>query len=282
MAARMSRSLAVALVALFGFPVAAAPVSVILSRAEDAGPGTTVHDTYVWSSSPDDPTRGASTVVYSAYNDGTKYALLRFDLSEVPAGATVLDAGLRLVASTSSGEPQNVHPVLGPWSELTTTWNQWDAGLFDPTSIEATFTAAGGSQTVPLTGLAAQWVGGRPNYGIVIEQALPISNTWYSSDEPNVARRPALIILYEPPVPDAGVPDAGAPDAGAVDAGVPDAGALDASTPDAGAPGPDAGEPADPETSRRALGIGCTAAPGPLLLLGLLLPGLLRRSSRRR
>lgn len=85
-------------------------------------------DTAIFSGNPD-ATLGNATQVFVG-NDGTnsQRALLRFDLTAVPAGATVVACVLQVqvVTLNQAGSGQVYRVKQTAWSETTATWNRYD------------------------------------------------------------------------------------------------------------------------------------------------------------
>lgn len=158
-----------------------------------------VLDAYLWQSSPDSNS-GGSTVVYTGLvGAGDKEALLRFDVSFVPRGAVVTKANVVLHTGTDGLQPVGVYAVTVPWEEDVVTWNRFDAGYAVPAVVKF-FPAA---PTFSIAPLVQQWVDGRRNDGLLLQQA-PGSNyaTFSSSNESDVALRPRLELQFTPPRPE--------------------------------------------------------------------------------
>jgi len=217
-------------------------------------------------------------------------SILSFDLSPVPADASVTAAQLEFTVTDTSTGDFPIYELLRPWTETgasywttdgTTLWE--DAGATGPSdhgAVElARFSPAdAGRISVPLNdaGIAVvqAWIdGSRPNDGFLIWNPATTDDVGLTRRESSTAsKRPALVLTYVILPADAGAPDGGA-DAGAdagSDAGQggPDAGADGGE--DAGADaGLDAGADAGPP---RTLWVtcGCGSAPGGALAVALL------------
>jgi thrombospondin type 3 repeat protein len=121
-----------------------------------------------------------------------KRTLIKFDLSQIPAGATIQSASLKINVTNASPQQYNIHDLKQNWTETGATWNRYNgssrwggAGANSTTSdrggtdfgpFRATST---GAQTVALNsaGVAKiqEWVNGQgSNYGFLIA---PIANT---------------------------------------------------------------------------------------------------------
>lgn len=144
--------------------------------------------------------------------------LVRFDLSAIPATATIRSAVLELrenAGASAIGGQVDVHRVTADWSEGTSSGgtgeSSWDdrmtgvawssgGGDFDPTPYASTFvpSAAPGWHSWDVTQLVADWHAGTyPNRGLALE--LPNPGGWLefdSSDASTAANRPKLTVTY--------------------------------------------------------------------------------------
>lgn len=80
-------------------------------------------DTVVSSREPD-ASFGAADVLEVEQDaaDDMRWALLRFDLTNIPSDQPVVDATLRLTVLDASSQAGLVNGVAGPWTETETTW----------------------------------------------------------------------------------------------------------------------------------------------------------------
>ncbi|HOU23466.1 MAG TPA: DNRLRE domain-containing protein [Anaerolineae bacterium] len=143
-------------------------------------------------------------------------ALLRFDLSAIPANAAILRSTLSLYSIAWGGAeiPIDAFRLLRPVSFCETTWNV--AGAGNPwgtvgcentgTDREAqpltTITTSGLNKwhNWDLTNLTQSWVDRTvPNYGVVLQQGYPAANSGYyfaSAQHATQGLRPKLEITY--------------------------------------------------------------------------------------
>ncbi|WP_437957916.1 DNRLRE domain-containing protein [Sorangium sp. So ce119] len=166
------------------------------------GTAGAVEDATIWEVFP---TWNDSTVLLrtgTLAEFGVRHAVLRFDLSPVPAGANVASATLRLeqiFRDTTSSSTINIHRILSPWTESTVTWQSLGNGSdFDP-AIAASFQSLPGVgiRSADLTSLTAAWLAGAvPNHGVLLEEAPVLATSFPSSEEPQVGRRPSLEVCY--------------------------------------------------------------------------------------
>ncbi len=130
---------------------------------------------------------------------GMNRSLLRADLASIPAGSTVTSATLNLSASwTDESNQVGVYPVLSPWSEATATAGNFDAATGIGAVAAASFAAGnGGTKSVNVTGLVAQWVNGSlANNGLALQEPAAQSHLFWSSE---TSMKPTLTVCYEPP-----------------------------------------------------------------------------------
>lgn len=126
---------------------------------------------------------------------GRNRALLRFDLSSIPAGSTIISATLVLtVNAAQTGHTVNIYRVITDWTETDVTWNQattgtaWTAGGdYDSGTIWGSYSPdVTGSRVISLTTLVQNWVDATySNFGILLNGtgASGVSTIW-SHDAP--------------------------------------------------------------------------------------------------
>ncbi len=147
------------------------------------------------------------------------HALVHWDISALPAGATVHAATITLAVNNKSPNPYRIYEALRPWVESTVTWSRFDAGM--PWS-----TAGAGSngldrgeevlgttphddqsfaiRTVVLNAagvkLVQDWLDGvRANYGLILVGDPAVGNNGLnleSSEDPSALLRPRLNVHY--------------------------------------------------------------------------------------
>lgn len=127
------------------------------------------------------------------------HALVQFDISEIPAAATVVLGKLTVYQQwNSSYTTVDAHQVLAPWAEATASWTNfgnpanWTAGAvgsFNTTDV--------GYREMDLTTLVAAWVHGDvPNHGVELSEAAGATHAYWASERSNVAQRPSLTVCY--------------------------------------------------------------------------------------
>lgn len=141
-------------------------------------------------------------------------ALLKFDLSAIPPGATVTRATLQLFANETGDGTIRVHRVTAPWQESSVTYASFDQSFTSETVAALRFDSRHGSshptqKSVDVTALVGTWVSGqRPNRGLLLEAGpdhRPRCDhdhdedndpTLFASSEGPSGRRPALEVCY--------------------------------------------------------------------------------------
>jgi serine/threonine protein kinase len=139
--------------------------------------------------------------------------LLRFDLTGLPEGVTVISATLtlrvELWGEQSFPGAAVVYRVLIPWEPATATYNTpWSApGLVagvdhDPTPLDVAPVPDAGRLTLDIGRALIFWrERGKPNHGLVVMMSKDSHNQahhWvYMSEQPEPADRPTLHITYE-------------------------------------------------------------------------------------
>jgi glucose/arabinose dehydrogenase len=140
-----------------------------------------------------------SQLTVGTWQLATRFSLLKFSLSSVPAGATVTSASLKLRKSQSpGGGVVGLHTVLAPWTESTVTWSSLNLA-YTPTAFGSIATGTipnNGTATVDLRAVAQQWVSGAlANNGVLLE--IPgAPRATFGSSEAALASRPKLDLCY--------------------------------------------------------------------------------------
>jgi hypothetical protein len=167
-----------------------------------------VLDTWVDQANPGD-SRGTEAQIKSGADAGWKRfrSLLRFDVSALPADATVTAATLRLYTLDKFGNTEgtmSVQRVTASWNEGS-TWNSTGGGSFTAFSPAVATTPAWAAGTwvewaLP-PGLIHEWRDGvgTPNHGLLVEYEGTKKNhhlSWASREHGTAEWRPQLVIEY--------------------------------------------------------------------------------------
>lgn len=144
-----------------------------------------------------------------------KVAMVRFDLSAIPSGATVTAAKLLLTcAGSGSALDTQIHRMLQPWTEAGATWNTYNGaqnwatpGAADDTidyysTVLATFTWTVANDQIEITiptPIVQAWVdGGFDNNGFRLTPTSGLEIRFHSSEAGTPAYRPLLEVTYTP------------------------------------------------------------------------------------
>ena len=124
-------------------------------------------------------------------------ALVKFDLSQVTASATVRSARLKVSVSGADGPDTELRPVKGPYDASTVRWsdkNRYGALLFKTTL------AAGTRTNLDVTSSAAGWVANpATNRGLALLPSTRLVHETYLAiaQDSDVTKRPALVVTYD-------------------------------------------------------------------------------------
>ncbi|WP_437914325.1 DNRLRE domain-containing protein [Sorangium sp. So ce302] len=170
-----------------------------------------VLDTYIASDKPDQSFGERAVLLVGAppNTNAIRNALLRFDLTAVPRGATLLAARLGLmIGSTSEPGTISVHRVVKEWDE-SESWVSFGKDGFDATPV-----ATSGNQTASVstfsilsfdvTGLVMDWLSGKKEDHGMLLRARDGAQTQFLTSEiapVTASSRPWMHLCYLPGPP---------------------------------------------------------------------------------
>jgi hypothetical protein len=168
---------------------------------------TAVADADIFSNYPDFNT-GDTTEIWAGYDDyqdtmsGIDRGLIRFDISGLPASATIISATLELGHVTSYGiEGESIsittHRITSDWTEMGVNWNN-QPGYTDSHGSQSILHSDWGWFNFDVTTLVSGWYKNQySNYGIMV-RGPEVPNTGFrgfASRETDL--KPKLIVTYE-------------------------------------------------------------------------------------
>lgn len=194
-----------------------------------------VADTYVASDAPTNNYGSLAFMISNAdknhvTNNNVRDSLMRFDLSGIPQGASVISGTLRLYCVNDNSWTNRfctlyVRGMLQDWSETQATWQQgrsatpWAGGEFSQGGGTNWDAASSGSavkdtnenwvstwRDIAITPLVQAWAGGRTNQGLVLQTFSTISARISSPKRTDfatweTANRPQLVVTYAAAAP---------------------------------------------------------------------------------
>jgi hypothetical protein len=177
-----------------------------LAGADETLELTPVQDAYVCDCLPDvtNPNGGPNFLYQGQYGSCFDRTLIQWDLSQIPAGATIVSAEMRLWCEafygTQSGAPV-CYLIEEPWDESTVTFNTqpaWSAAV----TATGSWPVADEWHVVDVTGFVQAWCSGaEENYGIYCHSASTTGTCvpgFYSSNWADESLRPSLVVVYWP------------------------------------------------------------------------------------
>ncbi|MGB2693975.1 MAG: DNRLRE domain-containing protein, partial [Dehalococcoidia bacterium] len=174
------------------------PVSASFAPAED---------TYVGSDQPTTNYGSDADLIVEGKSNKIRRTFLRFDLSSLPAGSTIVDASLTLChlgnpEGGAVGHTHELRTVTAAWSQGTVTWNT-QPGASGTVTAQLTVPSNATCVTLTVTDDVQAWASGAWNYGWRLndqDEASNASRVQYASlEESNAALRPVLAVTYIAP-----------------------------------------------------------------------------------
>ena len=200
-------------------PIEAAVAILVQSQDEWIGVLPTANltsdeDSYIKLKDPDDNFGSDVEMFVDRETTDLHRALVQFDLSSIPAGATITSATLTIEAIGVGGDMSvGAYQLLESWSESTVTWNERSTGVnwstagsnFNSTAEDLLDVTSDddGPHDFDLTSLVQDWVdGSASNYGVMVGSPDGGGNRQieYMTRENTTA--PVLVVTYTVPEPE--------------------------------------------------------------------------------
>jgi hypothetical protein len=160
---------------------------------------TPTADTYVNAGAPNTATGSFTTLATRGTSAYITY--MRFNASaQVPAGQHLVSATLKFSTTADSfagsADPQQTVAMAGDWSEATTTYNNRPQTSSTLLGTLTGPTAPNASYSISLDAAAiSAALAGDINFSM---QSAGTDNMWFFSREATAAKRPALVLNFEP------------------------------------------------------------------------------------
>lgn len=157
-------------------------------------------DTYVASDAPDVNFGDISPLqVWYSSDGGDFHGLVRFDLSDIPNGASIEGARFHAYSEEEGGFDYadiQLHRITGGWEEMGVTWN--DVPLAAGPCVTASVGAKPGWAEWDVTTLVREWTDGTyPNHGL---KMVPVTDSYVRAFTSRESERPpSLRVQYTPP-----------------------------------------------------------------------------------
>jgi predicted phosphodiesterase len=187
------------------------PVTVSLQEGTNGYVGTV--DTVIEAGSPTVNASTSATLRVDGSPD--RGALIRWDLSSIPAGSIISQVSITTRVSDKSSDPYEFYAMNTPWVATEATWNEASAGVSwetagglgsldrDSTVLASVTWSSTGSKTVELgaEGIAKvqAWVNDpATNHGLMLMNATSSNGLSFDSSEgATVTNRPKITLTYE-------------------------------------------------------------------------------------
>ena len=140
--------------------------------------------------------------------ENLRRSMIKFDVSSIPAGATVVSATLRLYVVNKLGQNDSnigMYLIVTDWEENIVTWTSSGGGGYDPTSLAeplVEWTIGWKEWDVPV-GLIHEWIDAvTPNHGLLLDFLSTKKNhvlRFVTREYADTSLHPQLVIEYTEP-----------------------------------------------------------------------------------
>lgn len=161
------------------------------------------YDAYAWQSVPEANNGGSNNFQITSYNRPpyNMRGFIQFDISHIPKGSMILSATLRMRvwwksepdSAKNVGDPTGrsygASPMLAPWEEYRINWSNQPA--YDDRLSAVSRVPLGQGGWLPnrtklwmewnIRAIVAEWMNGKPNYGLLIRDLDENSTILYST-----------------------------------------------------------------------------------------------------
>ena len=139
---------------------------------------------------------GIETSIYiKSKSNNDRYGLIKFNLSSIPLGATIVSANISLYVEQSEINPVYFHKINSPWDEYSVNWTSF-GGSYDLSASANSIPSPGSTNWSVTNDVIDFYANSSSNHGWLIKFEVNNIDTIFSSKEANVVQRPILHVEY--------------------------------------------------------------------------------------